>query len=99
MSITQFTRYTSSKGDQLTKAAKEAKAIVEKHGAESFRLSKFYTGPWTGQWTVMIRYSDWETYGKVQAALAKDAAFAKLLAHVATISELMSRNLTIDVDL
>jgi hypothetical protein len=38
-------------------------------------------------------------YGKVQEALAKDEAFAKLYAHTATFAELRGRNIAVGIDL
>ena len=79
--------------------AKQAKAIFEKHGAEYLRLSRFHTGAWAGEWLIVTRYASWEVYGKVQEAVAKDEAFAKLYAHTATFAELTGRNISVGVDL
>ena len=40
-----------------------------------------------------------KVYGKVQEALAKDEAFAKLYAHTATFAELTGRNIAVGIDL
>jgi hypothetical protein len=99
MAITQMTRFKSDKAEEMIKNAKNAKTIFEKHGAEFLRLSRFHTGIWAGEWLVVTRYASWEVYGKAQEGLAKDPAFAKLLANTATIAQLMGRNLTVSVDL
>jgi hypothetical protein len=99
MSIVQFTRFKSDKAEDMVKTAKQAKTIFEKHGAEFLRLSRFHTGMWAGEWLVATRYSSWEVYGKVQEGLAKDPAFAKLMAHTSTIAELTGRNIAVGVDL
>jgi hypothetical protein len=99
MSIVQFTRFKSDNSDEMVKAAKQAKAIFEKHGAEFLRLSRFHTGMWAGEWLVATRYSSWEVYGKVQEALTKDAAFTKLMTHIPTFAELTGRNIAVGVDL
>jgi hypothetical protein len=99
MSIVQFTRFKSDKSDEMVKAAKQAKAIFEKHGAEFLRLSRFHTGAWAGEWLVATRYSSWEVYGKVMEAVSKDAEFAKLMAHMPNIAELTGRNIAVGVDL
>jgi hypothetical protein len=99
MAIIQFTRFKSDNPEEMVKTAKQAKSIFEKHGAEFLRLSRFHTGMWAGEWLVSTRYSSWEVYGKVQEAVAKDAAFAKLLAHTATFAELTGRNIAVGVDL
>ena len=38
MAITSFTRFKGDKAEEMVKAAKQAKKIVEKHGAEFFRI-------------------------------------------------------------
>jgi len=38
-------------------------------------------------------------YGKVQEAVAKDPAFAKLMAHTVTLAELKGRNISVGIDL
>ena len=99
MAITQMTRFKSDKTDEMIKNAKNAKALFEKHGAEFLRVSRFHTGVWAGDWLVVTRYASWEVYGKAQEGLAKDPAYAKLLAHTASIAQLMGRNITVGVDL
>lgn len=99
MAITSMTRFKSDKAEEMVKTAKQAKAIVEKHGAEFLRISRFHTGLWVGEWLVVTRYSSWEVFGKAQAGLAKDPAWAKLLAHTAEIAQLVGRNITVGVDL
>src|SRR5271169_4246810 len=99
MAIVQFTRFKSDKAEEMVKAAKQGKKIFEGHGAEFLRLSRFYTGAWAGEWLVTTRYSSWEVYGKVQEAVAKDPAFAKLMAHTATFAELAGRNIAVGIDI
>jgi hypothetical protein len=99
MSIVQFTRFKSDKAEEMVKIAKQAKAIFEKHGVEFLRLSRFHTGAWAGEWLVATRYASWEVYGKVQEAVSKDPAFAKLMAHTITVAELTGRNIAVGVEL
>ena len=99
MAITQMTRYKSDKTEEMINNAKEAKIIFEKHGAEFLRLSRFHTGIWAGEWLFVSRYANWEVYGKAQEGLAKDPAFAKILAKTTSIAQLMGRNITVSVDL
>jgi hypothetical protein len=62
-------------------------------------MSRFHTGLWAGEWLVVTRYASWEAYGKAQEGLAKDPAFAKLMANTSNIAQLMGRNITVGVDL
>jgi hypothetical protein len=63
------------------------------------KFSRFHTGMWAGEFLVTTRYSSWEVYGKVQEAVAKDEAFAKLWAHTSTFAELTGRNVAVGIDL
>jgi len=99
MSIVQFARFKSNNAEQVIKNARVAKKIFEKHGAEFLRLSRFHTGAWAGEWLITTRYSNWEAYGKVQDAVAKDADFAKLLSQQMEIAEMMGRNIAVGIDL
>jgi hypothetical protein len=99
MSITQLTRFKSDKAEEMVKAAKQAKKLFEKHGAEWLRLSRFHSGQFTGEWLAASRFSNWEVYGKAQEGLAKDPEFAKLQAHMITCAELTGRNIAVGVDL
>ena len=58
-----------------------------------------HTGMWAGEWLIVTRYASREVYGKAQEAVAKDEAFAKLMASTATIAQLMGRNISVGVDL
>jgi hypothetical protein len=97
--ITQLTRFKGGKQDEMIAAAKKAKAIIEKHGAELFRISRFHTGNFAGEWLVVSRYANWAAYGKAQDGLAQDKEFQKLLAHVMSIAEMTARNVTVGIDL
>jgi len=99
MSIVQFARFKGNNAEQVIKNARVAKKIFEKHGAEFLRLSRFHTSAWAGEWLITTRYSNWETYGKVQDAVAKDADFAKLLSQQMEIAEMVGRNIVVDIDL
>lgn len=99
MSIVQFSRFKSDNAEEMIKTARVAKVIFEKHGAEFLRLSRFHTGAWAGEWLVTTRYSNWEVYGRVQEAVAKDPDFSKLWARAMTISQLTGRNIAVGIDL
>jgi hypothetical protein len=99
MSIVQFARFKSNNAEQVIKNARVAKKIFEKHGAEFLRLSRFHTSAWAGEWLITTRYSNWEVYGKVQDAVAKDDDFAKLLSQQMEIAEMVGRNIAVDIDL
>jgi hypothetical protein len=97
--ITQLTRYKSSNHDEMVKAARQAKVIYERHGAELFRVSRFHTGQWAGEWLAVSRYKSWSAYAKAMEGLAEDAEFQNLYAHVLSVAELTGRSITVGIDL
>jgi len=99
MPIVQFTRFKSDKAEEMVQTVRRAKKIFEKNGAEFLRLSRFHTGPWAGEWLVTTRYANWEVYGKVQEAVAKDPEFAQVQADGMQIAQLQSRNIAVSIDL
>lgn len=99
MPIVQFTRFKTDKPEEMTQVVRRAKKIFEKHGAEFLRLSRFHTGQWAGELLVATRYANWEVYGKVQEAVAKDAEFAQVMADALKIAQLQGRNIAVGIDL
>ena len=99
MPIVQFTRFKTDKPEEMIRTVRQVKKIFEKHGAEFLRLSRFHTGTWAGELLVTTRYANWEVYGKVQEAVAKDAEFAQLQADGMKIAELQGRNIAVSIDL
>jgi hypothetical protein len=99
MSVTTVTYWKGGKPEQIVPAAKQAKAILIKHGAQHVELNKVYAGPDTGQWAVVVNFGNWNAYGKSQQALLEDAEYQTLLARVGEISEMTSRRIVVSVDL
>lgn len=99
MSVSVLNRYKGGKPEDMIAAAKKAKTILERNGAEYFGLSRFFTGDWVGEWAVVARFPDWATLGKAQDALAKDAEYQKLVAHVLSMAQHTARNITVSIDL
>jgi hypothetical protein len=99
MPIVQFARFKTDKVEEMVQIIRQAKKIFEKHGAEFLRLSRFHTGSWAGELLVTTRYSNWEVYGKVQEAVAKDPEFAQVQAEGMKIAELQGRNIAVSIEL
>ena len=70
-----------------------------KHGAQQLQLNRVHTGPETGLWAVAITFSNWESFGRAQEAIAADAEFQALMTQVGSISELISRRILVGIDL
>ena len=98
MSVTVMTRYKGGTQDEVTPLAKKVKAIHQKHGAEIYRVARFHTGPYVGEWLVVVRYADWAGYAKAQGSLAADTEYQKIIAQVAKLAAVTSRNFLVDLD-
>jgi hypothetical protein len=83
----------------VTAAASRLKAAVMRHGAEDFRLSLEVAGPNAGQWVLVIRFSDWESFGRSMATAMGDPDNRAILADLEKISETISRRIVAEVDI
>lgn len=99
MAITQFTRWSGGKPEEMLAAAKKAKTFWVKHGAERCLLNRFHTGSWTGQWLFVARFPDWAALGKAQTELSKDPEYQKLITQVLSMAKLEGRNVLDSYDL
>jgi hypothetical protein len=98
MSVTVMARYKGGTQEEVTPLAKKVKAIHQKHGAELYRIGKFHTGPYIGEWLVVVRYADWAAYAKAQDSLAGDTEYQQILAQVAKFAQMTSRNFVVGLD-
>jgi hypothetical protein len=102
MSVVVMNRYIGGTPNEVVPIVKEWKEIIEKNGAESVRLSRFFTGPFVGQWLFVVRYSDWAAYARYQdamSALAEDAKFKELLERTRQIHEVTERIIAVEIDI
>ena len=99
MSVVQFTRFSGGQPEEMISAAKKAKALWMKHGAETALCNRFHTGPWTGQWLFVVRCPDWASFGKAQEGMSKDPEFQKLLTYVLSFAKLEGRNVLVGHDI
>ena len=78
MTVTVVTRWTTTNVSASTKAAKQAKAVWMKNGAQDLRLSQIYSGQFTGQWLVSAMFADMAAFGKAVAAVSSSAEMQKI---------------------
>jgi len=83
----------------MVKAAKQAKKIVEKHGAERLLLNAVTAGPDAGQWALVLTFADWGAFGKSMQSASGDPAFAQVLSEMDAAAEMVSRRILVSVDL
>jgi hypothetical protein len=102
MSVVMMNRYIGGTPNDVVPLVKEWKEILEKNGAESVRLSRFFTGPFAGQWLFVVRYSDWAAYARYQdalSALAGDTKFKELQQRGQNMQQMVERIITVDLDI
>jgi hypothetical protein len=96
MSVDQITRFKGSDTEGVVALARRAKPIWLKHGASAFRLSRVHSGPFAGQWLVVVSYPDWSTFGEAHEAASRDLEFAKVMAE--TLSKFTLEDRTVVVE-
>jgi hypothetical protein len=102
MAVVMMNRYSGGTPNEVVPLVKEWKEILEKNGAESVRLSRFFTGPFVGQWLFVVRYSDWAAYARYQdalGALAGDTKFKELQERGQKMQQVMERIITVEMDI
>jgi len=102
MSVVVTNRYNGGTPNEVVPLVKEWKEILEKNGAESVRLSRFFTGPFVGQWLFVVRYSDWAAYARYQdalSALAGDTKFKELQERGQNMQHVMERIIAVEIDI
>ena len=98
MSVTVLTRWNGGSRDQFVTAGKKVAPIFKNLGGE-FRIGQIYSGPYAGQFMSSMRCPDWETYGRVMAAVAEDSKYQKTLAEGLMFSQLADRTVIVGVEL
>jgi hypothetical protein len=100
MTIAIVTRWTTPDVEASTNAARQAKVIWMKHGAQDVRLSQIFTGPLTGQWLMRVAFADMSAYARAQAAVSTDSEMQKILAANTKIGAVLhERAILIELDL
>jgi hypothetical protein len=99
MAVNLVTHRRGGKPGDITEATKRLKALVMRHGAEDLQLSTEIAGPDPGQWVLVIRFKDWESYGRGLAGATADPEFATTLGALDALSEITGRRLVAGVEL
>jgi len=99
MAINLVTHRKGGKPEEVTAAAKQMRAFVMKHGAEDLQLSTEIAGPDAGQWVLVIRFKDWESYGRTLAGATADLQFSAILGALDMVAEMTNRRLVAGVEL
>ena len=97
MTISAISHYHGGSIDVVTPVARKLKAAYQKHGI-GYRLSRFETGPNTGDWFVVVTY-DQTAHEKAQAAIAQDPECQRAFAEIAKFATRISREMVLDLDL
>ena len=98
MTLSAISHYRGGTIDEVAPLARTLKAIYLKYGV-GYRLSRFETGPNTGDWVVVVTYADATAYEKAQALLAQDLECQQVFVEIAKFAKRISREMVVDVDL
>jgi hypothetical protein len=99
MAINLVTHRKGGKSEEVIAASKQLKTVVMKHGAEDLQLFTEIAGPGAGQWVVVIRFKDWEAYGRALAGTTSDPQAMAALGALESLSEITGRRLVAGVEL
>jgi hypothetical protein len=100
MTVSVVTRYIVPNVAASTDIAKRSKALWIKNGALDVRLNQIFTGPYTGQWLLVVMHADMAAYAKASAAMAGSADMKQLLAeHVKSGGVMQEREILVGTDI
>ena len=97
MPLTVLSRWACEQ-ENVEPIAKSIRPILLNHGAD-LRVGRIFSGRYTGQFLVAVRYPDWERLGRTMNATVSEAEFQKAVAEADRLCELQSRSIVIDLDL
>ena len=99
MAIVVVSRWKGNYAQALP-IARQAAAILKRHGASSARIGPCHSGPAAGHIFTAVTYPDWTSYGAAQQqAQATDSEFQRVFAEFARIVELQDRSVIVADDL
>jgi hypothetical protein len=98
MTISGVSHYRGGSIEVVAPLARRLKAAYRKHGV-LYRLSQFQTGPYAGDWFVVVQYADEAAYETAQAAIAHDREIQQVFAEIAMVAKRVSREMVVDLDL
>ena len=99
MAIVVLSRWKGSY-EQALPIARQATAILKRHGATSSRIGPCHAGPGTGLIYTAVTYPDWATYGSAQQATqAAGSEFQRVMAEAAKVVELQDRSVIVAEEL
>ena len=98
MTLSAISRYRGGAVEDVAPLAKALQAIYRKYGV-GYRLSRFHTGPYDGDWLVIVTYADATAYEEARARFAEDAELQQVFGKMAKFAKRLSREVVIDLDL
>ena len=98
MTVSAISHYRGGTVDDVSPIAKRLKAAYLRHGI-GYRLSRFKSGPNSGDWLVIVQYADEAAYEKAQASIANDSECQQAFIEIARFAKRVSRELVVDLDL
>ena len=97
MAIVSVSRWKVSL-EQAAPLARQAGAILKRHGAAAVRFGPCYAGPDAGMLYVAITYADWAAFGRATQAMSADPEWQRLYGEALKIGQLVDRSLVVAED-
>jgi hypothetical protein len=97
VSIILLSRW-AAKQEDVERIGKKVKSLLEKNGAE-FEIGQIFSGQNTGQFLAVIRFTDWERFGRTLYAISKDPEYQEALTEAHSLGQLQERSIVVSRDL
>jgi Domain of unknown function (DUF6854) len=86
------------KGDHAP-FAREAAAILKRHGAVAVRAGRAVAGHYAGDVVAAVTFADWAAFGRAMQGLSSDPAWRQYQSEVGKIFDLVDRSIIAAEDL
>ena len=96
MAVTALSRWKAKRED-FVRVGKKMKPIMERLGAEYFRVGIIHSGAHAGQMLAVSRFSDFTSYGKAMDAATKDKKYQETYAEALKIGEHKGRSIVVSM--
>ena len=99
MAIVVVSRWKGNYAQALP-IARQAAAILKRHGSSSARIGPCHSGPAAGHIFTAVTYPDWASYGRAQQqSQGADSEFQRVFAEFAKTVELQDRSVIVAEEL
>lgn len=94
MPITVVTTFRIDR-EQGLRIASQAAPMIKRHGATAVRFGVCHSGAHTGVISVVVTFSNWQSYGSAVQGMYEDHAYQNLLGEAMKTGQLLDRSIMV----